>query len=769
MKTQRNKTVFVIVLLNCIVACTQMLAHPISWQQAQDNALAFMLQRGKSVGMPSLRHVPMTVTSACYVFNIGDNDGYIIASADDCAPAILGYSDTGSVDVESMPGNMRVWLEEYARQIRFVSNRSLSVSHVPVKSPSQPAIAPMLTCRWKQNAPFNNYCPTDSLGRRCVTGCVATAMAQVMYYHRYHSVTHTTHEIPAYVTETGVSVDAVPAGSFIDWDNLVDSYYASSEPTEQQQDAVANLMRYCGAAVQMNYTYSESAAYSTNAATALVAYFNYSSKTKRLSRDDSGLSDEEWENLIYHELSQSRPVLYCGATASYEAHEFVVDGYDGEGFFHMNWGWGSPGGYYRLTAVDSLGTSLLRYSFYQDAIINAEPRAIEPQAGAGFRFEDAFTRALCLQAGDENDDGVLDMDEILAVKSMGPYLVSLLYSFDEFQYFTGVTSICDQMFDGCGNLASIVLHDSLTSIGSYAFKQCHSLKEITVPSSVTSIGNQMFNGCTSLKQMTWNVRACPPTVQPVVPSAVEKLIIGDEVDVIINNFAKNAKIKELKIGKSVTKINSFAFYQCTRLKTVVIPDAVTSINQWAFYGDTGLEMLVLGNGLTTIGNQAFNKCSSLRKVSIPNSVTKIGMYAFSDCTELGSVLIGSSVTSISSNAFNGCDSLKMVTCLVPEPISINSNVFKDLYGNAVLRVPAQSLEAYQAAAPWNQFSRVVAIDPGEGDVNLDGVTNIEDMTCLIDQILSGTSTEYSDVNGDGLVSIADVADMLDKLLCGKEK
>ena len=145
------------------------------------------------------------------------------------------------------------------------------------------------------------------------------------------------------------------------------------------------------------------------------------------------------------------------------------------------------------------------------------------------------------------------------------------------------------------------------------------------------------------------------------------------------------------------------------------------------------------------------------------------MYAFSDCTKLGSVLIGNSVTSISSNAFNGCDSLKMVTCLVPEPISINSNVFKDLYGNAVLRVPAQSLEAYQAAAPWNQFSRVVAIDPGEGDVNLDGVTNIEDMTCLIDQILSGTSTEYSDVNGDGLVSIADVADMLDKLLCGKEK
>ena len=160
-------------------------------------------------------------------------------------------------------------------------------------------------------------------------------------------------------------------------------------------------------------------------------------------------------------------------------------------------------------------------------------------------------------------------------------------------------------------------------------------------------------------------------------------------------------------------------------------------------------------------------CNSLDNTSrgiIPNSVTRIGTHAFDKCTGLKSVVIGKSAVSIYHYAFIGCDNLEMVTCLVPEPPIINVNVFKNLYEQAVLRVPAEAVEAYQGAYPWNQFSEIIAIDPCEGDVNLDGSTSIDDVTCLINQILKGGDTDYSDVNGDGHVTIDDVTILIDMLL-----
>ena len=199
---------------------------------------------------------------------------------------------------------------------------------------------------------------------------------------------------------------------------------------------------------------------------------------------------------------------------------------------------------------------------------------------------------------------------------------------------------------------------------------------------------------------------------------------------------------------------------------MVIPDAVTTIAQWAFYENTGLEELTLGKSLTNIGNQAFSKCTSLTNVSIPDAVTTIGMYAFNGCTNLRSVVIGKSVASISGLAFASCDNLKVVTCLKKEPIAIKENVFNHLYGQTILRVPADAVEAYKATAPWNLFSDIVALNPAAGDVNLDGVTNINDITDLIDQILKNTSSEYSDVDCDGKVNINDVTALINLLLTG---
>lgn len=763
MESMRIKALLAM-LLGYTALANIVMASPISWQQAQQNAQGFLLKRGKCLPTPSLRQVPMASAPACYIFNIGDNEGYIIASADDCLSSILGYSDSGSIDVNEIPDNLQWWLDEYDHLIQFMRSKGLSAPRTPGKSPAQPAISPLLTTRWNQTNPYNLACPLDVNGKRCVTGCVATAMAQVLYYHHARSVTQTTHEIPSYVTEDGLSVDAVPAGSFIDWDNMVDKYGINAVTTAEQDTAVANLMYYCGASVQMNYSSGSSGAMTSKVAPAMIAFFNYTSKTEAWDRNSCGLSDDEWENLIYHELCNSRPVLYSGVNKNQIGHAFVCDGYDGEGFFHFNWGWGSSGTYLLMTAIDSEETSLIQFSSAQEAIINAEPRTVMPLPEDGIQFADPVARALCLHVADADDDGAVTMEEAEAVTSMGPFTWMSLSSFDEFRYFTGVTTLNYRMFYGCRNLERILLHDNVTSIEDYAFNGCSSLKEISIPYKVNGVGSYAFGGCDSMKRMFWNAKNCLSSVGGIIPNSVEFLTIGDSVMVIPSSFAKNAKIKKLTIGKSVTKIASKAFINCTELKSLVIPDSVISLGSSAFAQNTGLEELTLGNSLDDIGDRAFEMCSSLQTVIIPNSVTRIGVYAFNKCTNLRSVVIGNSVANLSSNAFNGCDSLKTVTCLVPVPLNIKTNVFNNLYEQAILRVPASAVEAYQATAPWNQFSDIVAIDPSAGDVNLDGRTDIQDITILIDQMLKGNVTLFSDVNGDGTVSIDDVTTLIDKLL-----
>ena len=768
MKSLRMTPFFVLLLIGTLATSLQTLAAPVTREQAQQNAMAFMAQRGKAVAVSSLRVAPMRFSATwtaepLYLFNIGDNQGYVIASGDDCAPAVLGYSDCGSLDVNTMPENMRGWLDEYASQIQFMRDHGLSCSRTRARSDSMPAIPPLLTTGWDQLNPFNRACPLTPSGNHYPAGCVATAMAQVLYYHRANSVSHTTHEMTDYITSGGVYVDAIPAGSFIDWDNILDSYWRVSA-TQEQLDAVAWLMRYCGSAVHMQYALGGSTARMANVPMAMVAYFNYSSKAEAIVRNESGLSDEEWENLVYSELSNSRPLVYSGGKPSYQGHAFVCDGYDGEGYFHINWGWTNTMGYYLLTAIDSDDPALLDFYLNQCAVVHAEPRPNLPSPDAGIRFADPLARAVCLQTGDVDDDGTLTAEEAQAITGISKFYASGVTSFDEFQYFTGITTVSDRMFSGCEYLKSVTLHDNITAIGRNAFYGCRSLKEFTMPCSVTVFRFQAFMGCDSLKHFIWNARQCGFDYMASLPSAVEWLTFGDSVIVIPGNAAKSSKITRLDIGKSVTVIGASAFYKCKGLKRVKIADAVTKIGGQAFFECSGLEELVLGKSVSSIGDRAFDLCSNLRHVTIPDSVTSIGSYAFYSCTNLRSLVIGKSVTALNVSAFARCDSLKTVTCLLHEPLEIRSNVFENVYNHATLRVPADAVEAYRATSPWNQFADIVAIDPTSGDVNLDGVTSIDDLTELINQLLKGETPEYSDVDADGSVNIDDVNALINKIL-----
>lgn len=368
-----------LLLLIAVLLCQLGFAATVSQKEARQQALQFINQHPTAKRMlrsghaAELKDVKIAYDKQqLYVFNIGRNEGFVVVSADDNAPTVLGYADDGLFDSNQIPENMQAWLQEYADQLNYLKEHPKTPVAL-LRTSEHQAIKPLLKSTWDQDAPYYNLCPLDN-GERSLTGCVATAMAQVINYHKYPA--KTTAVIPAYTTETkNLNVSAIGITT-IDWDNILDSY--TGNETAAQKQAVAKLMQLCGASVQMDYSAKGSAASSNNVPEVMKAYFDYDAATRMESRGNYRAS--EWDDLIYNELQNNRPVYYRGSSSG-SGHAFVVDGYDRDGLFHVNWGWsGGSNGYFLLSILDSRnnsgnGASLSSdgYSMNQQAIIDAQP------------------------------------------------------------------------------------------------------------------------------------------------------------------------------------------------------------------------------------------------------------------------------------------------------------------------------------------------------------------------------------------------------------
>ena len=357
------------------------MAGPITPDEARQKITKVMSPRRSAAVLQDLRLVATShyqertdVMAPCfYVFNVGEGQGYIIAGADDRIPVVLGYSDRGSFDPEKMPVNMQAWLKEYNAQMEYLNQHPEAAA--PKKTVSGSSIDPLLgTTEWNQGNPYNSLCPMDG-DSRSVTGCAATAMAQVMFFWKYPN--YTVADIPGYTTSTkGLTVSTIGAGAAIEWDNMLPQYNGSE--TEAQKQAVAELMLMCGTSLQMDYTSNNSGAVTRRAADAWKDYFDYDQGTKHEDRDKYRLA--AWNQKVYDELKAGRPVLYHGQSSG-GGHAFVIDGYGGDDYFHVNWGWGGGSNdYFLLSILDSdnnsgIGASSSSdgYSFDQGAIFGAQP------------------------------------------------------------------------------------------------------------------------------------------------------------------------------------------------------------------------------------------------------------------------------------------------------------------------------------------------------------------------------------------------------------
>ena len=234
-----------------------MLAGPITREQAKQKAESYLssckgsrmlkpVTTGKKLA-PGKNRGAADSFDTYYVFNRGENEGFVIVAGDDQIDGVMGYTDNGEFDYQNLPDNMRDWLDDYAA---YIENVKTGKAEAPKKLPTHPSIPIMLKTTWNQGWPYNNECPIHN-GSRSVTGCVATAFAQVLYFQHEKSVTETQADIPGYTTYTaGLSVPGINQGAPIDWDNMLSSYGGS--PSGVAQTAVAKLMLYCGVAVEMD-------------------------------------------------------------------------------------------------------------------------------------------------------------------------------------------------------------------------------------------------------------------------------------------------------------------------------------------------------------------------------------------------------------------------------------------------------------------------------------------------------------------------------------
>ena len=316
-----------------------------------------------------IKKAPGKSEKAAYYALNSSRGGYVLVAGDDRVPAVLGYSDKGNFDLGKIPDAMRELLDGYAAQIDALDHGAKAAPHFANGN----AIAPLVTAQWDQSEPYNLLFPTLNNGRVAYVGCVATAMAQVLYYWKWPA--RPTMPLPAYTSkDLSIYMPQLPVVNF-EWDKMHDTYRI--DDTSDAALAAARLSLYCAQSVDMNFTSTGSSAYSHDIPLALSTYFNYKRNAKYVQRDV--YSSQAWEETLYNELSSGRPVLYSGSKGT-SGHEFVCDGYDGNGMFHINWGWnGMSNGYFLLSVLDpdtqGIGSATGSYGYIesQGMVIGIEP------------------------------------------------------------------------------------------------------------------------------------------------------------------------------------------------------------------------------------------------------------------------------------------------------------------------------------------------------------------------------------------------------------
>lgn len=373
-------------------------ANPVDTATAKKVAVNFYLQNSKNIGLTDVNAQLVFVSTNndlspqatdsepvnfYYIFNINKN-GFVIVAADDDVKPVLGYSHEGNFIPTNLPEGFNDIMNNYMQQIQYVKQNNLKADNTiqsKWQSYSQPTIynkqriikggkdsvAPLLTTKWNQSPYFNALCPTNS-GGQCVTGCVATAMAQIIKYWNYPASGTGQHTY--YHPEYG-QLSANFANTTYDWADMPATLGSSS--TKVQVNAVATLMFNCGVSMNMDYGPNGSGVPNLDAVIpAYVNYFSFAPTAKFASKYD--YTDADWISLLETELNCKRP-MQCQGFGPGGGHSWVLDGYDSNDLMHFNWGWGGyDNGYYSVDKLNPvMNGSTENFNFNNKVIMGIQP------------------------------------------------------------------------------------------------------------------------------------------------------------------------------------------------------------------------------------------------------------------------------------------------------------------------------------------------------------------------------------------------------------
>ena len=377
-------------------------------------------------------------------------------------------------------------------------------------------------------------------------------------------------------------------------------------------------------------------------------------------------------------------------------------------------------------------------------------------------FEDSNVEAICVQNWDRDNNGYLDEVEALMVTDIGTVFQgkSQIARFDELQYFTGLTSIHNNAFNGCSGLTAITLPEQVTVIGNNAFQGCVSLPDLDF-AHIKTIGANAFQNCSSLTRI-FNLSNVTTIGEGAFANCIEMLSLNSNATTIgsrafqgctgltevsinataveSNTFQDCSNLTSVSLGSKVTGIKEGAFRNCTSLTSINIPGTVVTISG-GFEGCTSLNDVTLNSGTKYIVNSVFQGCSSLTSIRLPNGLQYIGESVF-EGTGLTEINIPSSVTSILNRAFYGCDNLTKVKVNWKDPLAVPADAFPNRT-NQTLIVPAGKRDTYRSASVWRDFKWI----------REDGAQGME----FADANVEAICVENWDLNADGLLQSEEAA------------
>ena len=598
---------------------------------------------------------------AYYVFNADEDDGFVIVSADDRTSPVLGYSDHGHIDETDMPDNMKAWLNTYKEAITSLRStpEALSSSYV---SPERENIEPLLQTHWSQTYPYNLLCPLYE-GERSLTGCVATAMAQIMYYHKW-PISETT-SIPPYKlidskdSTNTLTLDELPP-TYFDWDKMRTT---TNENVKDISNSVAKLMQYCGHSILSNYGPLETSASSESVPYALSNYFGYHKGLQYISHSD--YSENDWELLIYNEIKNFRPVFYDGYSGLFKGvggHAFVCDGYK-DGYFHMNFGWGTGDGYFLLSFIPAEWHSRMDAYKFQGAIVGIKP-SYSTDTGIGLSFDNNGFRYTII------NDSSVSIQNIEGQTYSG---------------FEGTLTIPD-------NVTFNEKRYYITELGPSAGYSNYQFSNLILPSTLTSIET---NACF----------ITGPTI--VIPSNVRHIALG----AFSTSSIGSIYVDENEMYKTIDGVlfssdgKELIYYPIAKSGTIYsVPDGTKRISGKAFMGNNTIDSIFLPTSLEYIGSDAFRD-SKIKRINLTDSIYEIGERAFMGCLNITEIEIPSALEYLSSYVFSGCK-LDTITSRSSIPTTIAYSFDDDVYNQATLYIPIGTKEIYDNHPAWKRFATV---------------------------------------------------------------